>query len=574
MSDDTAEHKANGSHEPGPGELIVNTAVAALLALDDSVTSDTLDAILQAAVEAGASVTERVLIWKQAGEHLTGIGFDADWFKRCWSQIERDFNRQQREEEQAERAERREREAADEPTFRLRTPAEKTARAAELLPRVVSLLQSKTLLDDMVGVMQALGVVDASRHLKAVYLSYTSRLAYRPVSVNLLGAPASGKSYLADQLLILLFPETAYHIVQSGSPKAFIYWPENYFVHRIVYVGEAGALTAGTKRSDTQEFVADFMRQMQSDRRYIYNYVETKSADDPDRKPVSKPMLIAGPVCIVSTSTKALQDENATRTLTLQSDESVNHTNAILIAIADTNFTASAEAKAVDLTTWHEMQDYLSCIQLRAVIPYAHSLIALTNKSQLRIRRDFSMVLTLIEAHAVLNHMHRKHTKSGRVIATLADYAAVHAIFAADFDRNQELRPDDKLLDLCRLIQRLGTQRRTTTGGRLKPPAAGTARPVAISTREVATKLGVTHWAARQRIARALEDGLLEDLRTDHRNATQVHRLRVSKGALDSASLLNKSLSFPEPAALVAQWRQDKRRTSQPGGEGCRTAAQ
>jgi hypothetical protein len=47
-----------------------------------------------------------------------------------------------------------------------------------------------------------------------------------------------------------------------------------------------------------------------------------------------------------------------------------------------------------------------------------------------RLRRDFSMLLSLIAAHALLHRSTRAVDEQGRIIATPADYAAVHDLVA------------------------------------------------------------------------------------------------------------------------------------------------
>jgi hypothetical protein len=47
-----------------------------------------------------------------------------------------------------------------------------------------------------------------------------------------------------------------------------------------------------------------------------------------------------------------------------------------------------------------------------------------------RLRRDFTLLLGLIHAHAILHQATRERDESGRIIATLDDYAAVYELVA------------------------------------------------------------------------------------------------------------------------------------------------
>ena len=75
------------------------------------------------------------------------------------------------------------------------------------------------------------------------------------------------------------------------------------------------------------------------------------------------------------------------------------------------------------------MQTWLELAGCRDVtIPFAHELAALADPRAVRLRRDFGALLALIRAHAILHQATRARDAHGRIIATLADYAAVFAL--------------------------------------------------------------------------------------------------------------------------------------------------
>jgi hypothetical protein len=45
-----------------------------------------------------------------------------------------------------------------------------------------------------------------------------------------------------------------------------------------------------------------------------------------------------------------------------------------------------------------------------------------------RLRRDFSVILSLIKAHAILHQATRERAEQGRIVAILADYARVREL--------------------------------------------------------------------------------------------------------------------------------------------------
>jgi hypothetical protein len=61
-------------------------------------------------------------------------------------------------------------------------------------------------------------------------------------------------------------------------------------------------------------------------------------------------------------------------------------------------------------------------------IPYAGVLAEKMDDLAVRLRRDFSVILSLIKAHAILHQATRERDAQGRIIATLADYALVRGL--------------------------------------------------------------------------------------------------------------------------------------------------
>jgi hypothetical protein len=64
------------------------------------------------------------------------------------------------------------------------------------------------------------------------------------------------------------------------------------------------------------------------------------------------------------------------------------------------------------------------------VIPYAGKLAEAVPPIAVRLRRDFSAILRLIQAHAILHQEERGRDEQGRVVATIDDYAMIHELVA------------------------------------------------------------------------------------------------------------------------------------------------
>src|SRR5262249_59054413 len=81
-----------------------------------------------------------------------------------------------------------------------------------------------------------------------------------------------------------------------------------------------------------------------------------------------------------------------------------------------------------DYAPWHAMQVWLATGERRVTIPFAPMLAALIPPVAVRLRRDFKLLLTLIRAHALLHRATRDRDDQGRIIAAVADYAAVRVL--------------------------------------------------------------------------------------------------------------------------------------------------
>jgi hypothetical protein len=93
-------------------------------------------------------------------------------------------------------------------------------------------------------------------------------------------------------------------------------------------------------------------------------------------------------------------------------------------------FRALAEERAEepDRGRWHALQAWLNGAEHRVSIPYAGTLAERMGDVAVRLRRDFSVILSLIKAHAILHQASRDRDTEGRVVATLADYARVREL--------------------------------------------------------------------------------------------------------------------------------------------------
>jgi hypothetical protein len=79
---------------------------------------------------------------------------------------------------------------------------------------------------------------------------------------------------------------------------------------------------------------------------------------------------------------------------------------------------------------WPALQIWLSHGERRVVVPFMPAVAELASRNAIRMRRDFSVIKSMIEAHALLHRATRERDAEGAIVATLADYAVVRDLIA------------------------------------------------------------------------------------------------------------------------------------------------
>src|SRR5262249_10300739 len=146
-----------------------------------------------------------------------------------------------------------------------------------------------------------------------------------------------------------------------------------------------------------------------------------------------------GPTGLITTTTAAaLHPENETRLLSLGVIDSPEQTAAVMKAIGARAAKGKSHGDGVDLEKWVAFQRWLVLGESRVVVPFAVPLSEKIPPAAVRLRRDFSTLLSLIKAHALLHQNTRARDRDGCIIATLADYAAIHDLVAELFAEGVE----------------------------------------------------------------------------------------------------------------------------------------
>lgn len=282
-------------------------------------------------------------------------------------------------------------------------------RAAEAWESCKDLAMQPDILTAFAKDLERRGIVGEERLAKTLYLAVTSRLLNRPVSVAVKGPSSCGKSVTTEGTL-KFFPASACHKLSSMSEKALIYSPEP-FEHRMLVVYELDGVRS--------KFGTYIIRTLLSENRISYE-VTCNVGGEFTTQLIEK----EGPTGLIITTTQAQwHHENETRMLSLNVDDSPEHTRRVLAALA------SVDPQSVDLTPWHALQEWLALSEHRVVIPFAKSICGLMpDNLPPRVRRDFPTLLSLIKAHAILHQATRSRDENGWIVATLTDYNAVREL--------------------------------------------------------------------------------------------------------------------------------------------------
>jgi hypothetical protein len=256
------------------------------------------------------------------------------------------------------------------------------------------------------------GLVGEDRNGSVVFLALTTRLFARPVSVAIKGVSSGGKSFTVEIVLRFL-PAEAYWSRTAMSERALAYSDEN-FRHRHLVIYEAAGMAS--------DFGSYLIRSLLSEGRIDYELPE-KTRDG------MKPRVIRkdGPTgLIVTTTATKLHPENETRVLALSVKDTPEQTTAIMRALAREEI-----GESVDYEQWRAFQKWLETGERRVAVPFADQLAELIPPVAVRLRRDFSTLKSLIQAHALLHRERRERDDKGRIIATIDDdYAAVRELIA------------------------------------------------------------------------------------------------------------------------------------------------
>ena len=138
-------------------------------------------------------------------------------------------------------------------------------------------------------------------------------------------------------------------------------------------------------------------------------------------------------------------------------------------------------------------------------IPFADELAKRVPVEQVRMRRDFTQLLTLIQVHALLYQRQRARSEDGRIVADERDYAAVYELAAPIF----------KAIAAAGVTPQV---RETVEAVRQHAVHSDKALKIA----ELAKMLKLDRSTVQRRVTRALDGGFLVNIETREKQPTKL----------------------------------------------------
>jgi len=325
--------------------------------------------------------------------------------------------------------------------------------------------------------LERCGVAGEKRAGQLLFLILNTRFLPRLVSAAMKGPSAGGKNYLLEHILEF-FPPDAYYALTAMSERALAY-SEEPLSHRFLVIFEAVGLE--------NDFTSYLVRSLLSEQRVRYETVE-KTKDGLKTRLIEK----EGPTgLLVTTTAVSLHQENETRFFSIPITDTADQTRDILLTQADAINNPHSD---IDFSMWHALQQWLQGAEHRVYIPYAQALAQSIPPIAVRLRRDFTAILRLIYAHAILHQVHRGRDDEGKIIATLDDYSVVRELLVDLVEEALEAKVSDTVRETVEAVRDLGSPKTSVTNA------------------QVAKKLDLDKSAAYRRVQTAIQKGYIENL--------------------------------------------------------------
>jgi hypothetical protein len=362
------------------------------------------------------------------------------------------------------------------------------------------LIDCKDILSRFGSAVEKTGLINETRNAKILYLVQTSRLLEKVVSTVVKGVSSGGKSYSVERVKKFFPPET-YWERTALTDKSLPYSDED-FSHRHLILYEATAIQSTMQQggSNSTGWLEYFLRTLISEGCIKYESVEKGL----DGKMQTVLIEKAGPTGLIITTTGHLHPENENRMLSLTVKDDEAQTKAVMEQIA--REVAEGGRQEYDYTQWHALQNYLATGERRVVIPFGPVIATLTRALTVRMRRDFTMLMSLIGAHGLLHQEHRLRDGAGRIVAQIEDYATVYELVADQFSASSGSSVPKIVRETVEAVRLLVTE----------------ANGMPVSQTEIATRIKRDKNSTSHRVRAAMRLGYLDNLQEKSGRAARI----------------------------------------------------
>ena len=287
------------------------------------------------------------------------------------------------------------------------------------------------------------------------------------------------------------------HVVQSltaMSERALAY-SQFDAEHAYVVIAESSAL-------HRHGVGATIVRQLAWDNQLRYELVE-KTSDGLRARVIERP----GPTGLITTTTRPLDPEIATRVVRVPISDTPEQTATIIRALARKAKGKTQEHR--DLSSWIAASEWLAqAAAVQVVVPYAEDLAKLVPAEDVRMRRDFTQVLTVVQTLAFMHQLSRDRDERGRIVASPPDYAVAHRLLSGLFATDPDQVPD-AIRETVHAVMELNMKRGNGNGSSVNGARAQDDRPLGVSYPELAARLGLSRSSVWSRAKRAIRKGYL-----------------------------------------------------------------
>lgn len=397
--------------------------------------------------------------------------------------------------------------------------------------RARAFLANPKLLDEVLADLLTLGLAGEETNKLLCYLAVVSRKLDDPLSLLIQSRSAAGKSTLQNAVLALAPDEDLVHYTRLTS-QALYYQDEARLAHKVLALEEAEGLGEA----------AYSLRALQSAKKLT---VGTTVKDPNTGQMRTQEYTVQGPVAVLLTTTSAaLDEETASRFLTLTIDESAEMTETILATQRHRDTLAGylAELDRSHVIAKHQAAQRL-LEPLVVLNPFAAQLSFPVHS--LRARRDHKKYLMIIKAVAFLHQKQRTLREAERggqrfryIEVTRDDIARANELAVQALGASQ----DELSAPARNLLRQIHAMVRTHCEAQGVPPAHHV-----FTRRDIREATGWTEWQVRTH-AKELED--LEYLKARNGAWGKEYLYELAGADLEADPLERRRMVLTDPATL------------------------